>query len=77
MFSGFKIERLPSIYNNKTVLNEYIPDNRLNALIQHNIGIEFSENQYQRKHYNFTNELAYSIRYWVSIIKKIIASKSN
>jgi hypothetical protein len=59
MFSGFKIERLPSIYNNKTVLNEYIPDNRLNALIQHNIGIEFSENQYQRKHYNFTNELAY------------------
>ena len=59
MFSGFKLNKLPSIYNNKTTLNEYIPDNRLNALIQHNIGIEFKEEDYHRKELGFRNEMAY------------------
>lgn len=59
MFSQFKINKLPSIYNNKTFLNEYIPDNRLNALIQHNIGIDFVEKDYHRKELGFRNEMAY------------------
>ena len=59
MFSGFKLNKITSVYNNNTVLNEYIPDNRLNALIQHNIGIEFSENDYHCKDLKFRNELAY------------------
>ena len=59
MFSQFKLNKIPSIYNNKSVLNEYIPDNRLNALIQHNIGVEFSENDYHRKELGFRNEMAY------------------
>ena len=59
MFTNFKLNKLPSIYNNKTVLNEYIPDNRLNSLIQHNIGIEFKENDYHREELGFRNEMAY------------------
>ena len=59
MFSGFKLNKVPSIYNNKTVLNEYIPNNRLNALIQHNIGVDFLENDYHRKELGIRNEMAY------------------
>jgi hypothetical protein len=57
MFEGFTIIKRPSIYTNKTVLNEYIPNNRLNALIQHSIGIEYDIDHYQRKHYKFANEM--------------------
>ena len=59
MFSGFKLNKIPSIYNNKTVLNEYIPDNRLNSLIQHNIGVEFKDDDYHREELGFRNEMAY------------------
>ena len=59
MFSSFTLSKRASIYNNKTVLNEYIPDNRLNALIQHNISVSFSIDNYQRKTYGFVNEMAY------------------
>jgi phage/plasmid-associated DNA primase len=57
MFTGFKLGVIKSIYNNKTVLNEYIPNNRLNSLIQHNIGVAFNVDDYQRKTNGFMNEL--------------------
>lgn len=56
MLSGFQLAKLPSIYNNKTVLNEYITDNRLASLIQHNIGVEFSADNYHRKTHGFVCE---------------------
>jgi len=59
MFSGFELSKIKSIYNNKTVLNEYIPDNRLNSLIQNNMGVSFSIDNYQRKTHGFVNEMAY------------------
>ena len=58
MLNGFTLSKLPSIYNNKTVLNEYT-DSRLNSLIQHNIGIEFSDDNYQKTHKGFANEQAH------------------
>jgi len=58
MLKNFTLMKLPSIYNNKTVLNEYT-DLRLNSLIQHNIGIEFSDNNYQKIHKGFANEQAH------------------
>ena len=58
MLNGFTLLKLPSIYNNKTTLNEYA-GTRLPALIQNNIGIEFSENNYQRTHHKFANEQAH------------------
>jgi hypothetical protein len=59
MFTGFELSKIKSIYNNKTVLNEYIPDNRLNSLIQNNIGVSFTIDNYQRKTHGFINEMAY------------------
>jgi len=58
MLNGFTLLKLPSIYNNKTVLNEYT-GSRLNSLIQHNIGIEFSDDNYQKTHKGFANEQAH------------------
>jgi hypothetical protein len=58
MLKNFTLMKLPSIYNNKTTLNEYT-GTRLPALIQNNIGVEFSDDNYQKKHYNFTNEQAH------------------
>jgi hypothetical protein len=58
MIRGYTLLKLQSIYNNKTVLNEYT-DTRLNSLIQHNIGIEFSDDNYQKTHKGFTNEQAH------------------
>ena len=55
MFQNFKIIKQPSIYSNKTVLNEYIEENRLESLIQNEIGIEFNSSHYQRQH-GFTSE---------------------
>ena len=57
MFSGFKLNNIKSIYNNKTVLNEYIPNNRLESLIQNNIGVAFNVDDYQRKTNGFINEM--------------------
>jgi len=58
MLSNFTLNKIQSIYNNKTILNEYV-DDRLNSLIQNNIGIEFDVNHYQRLHHGFTNEQAH------------------
>jgi hypothetical protein len=58
MLNGFTLVKLPSIYNNKTVLNEYT-DLRLNSLIQNNIGIEFADDNYQKTHKGFVNEQAH------------------
>lgn len=56
MLSGFQLAKLPSIYNNKSVLNEYITDNRLASLIQYNIGIQFSADNFHRKTHGFVCE---------------------
>jgi len=58
MLTNFTLNKIQSIYNNKTILNEYI-DDRLNSLIQNNIGIEFGDNHYQRIHHGFANEQAH------------------
>jgi hypothetical protein len=58
--NSFTLSKLPSIYNNKTVLNEFITDNRLNSLIQHNIGIEFSADNFHRKAHGFICEKAHN-----------------
>jgi len=68
MLNNFILAKLPSIYNNKTVLNEYITDNRLNSIIQNNIGIEFSEDNYQRKTHGFVCEMSHN---------KMLLSKFN
>ena len=60
MMNSFTLTKLPSIYNNKTVLNEFITDNRLNSLIQHNIGIEFSADNFHRKTHGFVCERAHN-----------------
>lgn len=60
MMNSFTLTKLPSIYNNKSVLNEYITDNRLNSLIQHNIGIEFSADNFHRKTHGFVCERAHN-----------------
>ena len=59
MLNNFTLAKLPSIYNNKSVLNEYITDNRLNSIIQNNIGIEFSADNYHRKTHGFVCEMAH------------------
>lgn len=60
MLTAFTLAKLPSIYNNKSVLNEYITDNRLCALIQHNISIEFSVDNFHRKTHGFVCERAHN-----------------
>lgn len=60
MLTNFTLAKLPSIYNSKTVLNEYITDNRLCALIQHNISIEFSADNFHRKTHHFACEQAHN-----------------
>jgi len=58
MLNGYSLLKLPSIYNNKSILNEYT-DTRLLSLIQNNIGIEFSDDNYQKTHKGFVNEQAH------------------
>ena len=60
MLTAFTLAKLPSIYNNKSVLNEYITDNRLCALIQHNISIDFSADNFHRKTHGFVCEQAHN-----------------
>ena len=60
MLSGFTLAKIPSIYNNKTILNEYITENRLNALIQNNISKEFSIDNFHRKTHGFVCEQAHN-----------------
>lgn len=60
MLTAFTLAKLPSIYNNKSVLNEYITDNRLCALIQHKISNEFSADNFHRKTHGFTCEQAHN-----------------
>ena len=77
MLNCFTLAKLPSIYNNKTVLNEYITDNRLNSIIQNNIGIEFSENNYQRKTHGFVCEMSHNKMLLSKFNKKKDVIKSN
>lgn len=60
MLTAFTLAKLPSIYNNKSVLNEFITDNRLSSLIQNNISIEFSADNFHRKTHGFVCEKAHN-----------------
>lgn len=56
MFSGFLFNKPVSIYNNKTVLNEYIPKNKLESLLQNGIGIFYENDSYIKKEHGFESE---------------------
>lgn len=64
ILNGFQLTEVKSIYKNGFKLYEYVTDNKIEALLQNNIGIEFSEDNFHRKTHGCANEREHLERYF-------------
>lgn len=64
ILSGFKLSLVPSIYKNGSKLQEFVSNNRVESLLQNNIGIEFGEDNFHRKTHGCANEQEHLARYF-------------
>jgi hypothetical protein len=71
ILSGFKLNLVHSIYKNGFKLHEFVSNNKVESLLQNNMGIEFGEDNFHRKTHGCANEQEHLTRYF----KTYIASK--
>lgn len=64
ILTGFKLLKVPSVYKNGAKLREYVSNNKVESLLQNNMGVDFSEDNFHRKTHGCINEQEHLNRYF-------------